>query len=213
MSMNLPGRFVLRTGLALCTMAAMGADITHIPSGIRFPEQIEQHFTRGHIDPAELSSQSITLNYLYADGTRVVVKVYPAPADAKGPTILDGGSKTGATPSFMKEFASLKTILTGGDTSFHVVSENRFQAAPHKKGPIGMTATLHSKQINHDVLLCERNGFFVSFTVTYPASRWITYSTTYTDVAHFLGWPLVTTNKSEATPYRKQQTATIRTVL
>jgi hypothetical protein len=191
--MNAPKSIVLSIvgcGLVNLVTAAQD-DLVHSPSGIKFPAQIEQRFTRGQVDSTKLSSKRISLDYLYADGMRVVLKVYPAPVDARGPTILEGGSRTGATPSFIKDFESLKAALTGGDTTFQVVSENRFQAAPQKKGPIGMKATLRGKKINHDLLLCERNGFCVSFTISYPPAQWIKYSRTYTDVAHFILWPTV----------------------
>jgi len=97
----------------------------------------------------------------------------------------------------------LKAKFTDPDDSARVVSQTRFHAALHKKGPVGMKATIQAKE-NHDILLCERNGYFVSFTLTYPKSQWLRYGLTYTDVAHFLGWPPLKVAGSDNTSSQKQ---------
>lgn len=70
-----------------------------------------------------------------------------------------------------------------------MVSKSRFQAAPHKQGPIGLKATVKSSAANHEVLLVQRNGYFVSFTMDYAEADWLRYARTYPDIAHFLHWP------------------------
>jgi hypothetical protein len=154
-----------------------------------------------------MTNSSVKVEYLYNDGTRVIVRVRPAPADAKGPRLLDGDSRSDATPSFIREFESLKAKVTDEDDSARVVSQQRFHAAIHKKGllkgPVGMKATIVAKE-NHDILFCERNGYFVAFTVSYPKSEWMKYGLTYTDVGHFLGWPPLKSAAPEKTDLRKQ---------
>ncbi|MEI6390736.1 MAG: hypothetical protein WCT12_06485 [Verrucomicrobiota bacterium] len=189
-------------GLFNLALAGQG-DLLHASSGITFPLKIEQRFARGYLDPSVMSEKSVKVEYLYGDGTRVIVRVRPAPADAKGPRVLQGDSHSDATPSFMKEFESLKAKFTDPDDSARVVSQTRFHAALHKKGPVGMKATIQAKE-NHDILLCERNGYFVSFTLTYPKSQWLKYGLTYTDVAHFLGWPPLKVAGSDNTSSQKQ---------
>ncbi len=178
--------------LMLLPVACVAQDkVTHPASGITFPARIEQRFTRGYVDQSTLSGNKVRVVYSYWGGVEVIVNVYPAPSGAKGPTVLDGGPSTEATPAFLKEFEKVKNDIVDGDESAKVVSMSRFHAAIHKKGPIGMKATLQTKsnKQNHDVLLCERNGYFVSFGVSYPSSQYLTYGLTYTDVGHFLGWP------------------------
>lgn len=150
-----------------------------------------------------MTEKSITVEYFYGDGTRVIVRAYPAPADARGPKTLESDSRNDATLSFMREFESLKAKFTADDDSARVVSQTRFHAALHKKGPVGMKATIQAKE-NHDVLLCERNGYFVSFIVTYPKTQWMKYGLTYTDVAHFLAWPPLKSAVPEKAGLQKQ---------
>ena len=113
----------------------------------------------------------------------------PAPADAKGPRTLDGGARTDPSAAFMKEFDHAKTSLIAEDNTARVVDQMRFHAALHKRGPIGMKATLTGKTMNQGLLLCERNGYFVRFTVTYAKDRYLQIGMTYTDLANFILWP------------------------
>jgi hypothetical protein len=181
------------------------SSITHPASGIGFPAKIEQRFTRGYIDQSQLSGRKIRVAYSYYDGIQVTVNVYPAPTGAKGPSVVDGGPSSDASPAFLKEFQKVKNDAVNGGDSADVVSQSRFQAAVHMNGPIGMKATLQTKKNkeNHDVLLCERNGYFVSFSVNYPSAAWLQYGLTYTDVGHFIGWPAVNSNVTTK-PSRKQ---------
>jgi len=181
------------------------SSITHPASGISFPAKIEQRFTRGYIDQSQLSGKKLRVAYSYYDGIQVTVNVYPAPAGAKGPSAVDGGPSTDASPAFLKEFQKVKNDAVNGGDSADVVSQSRFHAALHKNGPIGMKATLQTKKNkeNHDVLLCERNGYFVSFSVSYPSAAWLQYGLTYTDVGHFIGWPALNSNVTPK-PSRKQ---------
>ena len=73
-------------------------DLVHQPSGITFPQTIEQ-FTLGPIDEGIGLAKEIEFYYLYPDGQRVIVKVYPAPKGAHGPTEQRGGSSSDASPS------------------------------------------------------------------------------------------------------------------
>jgi hypothetical protein len=189
-------------GLFNAALAGQG-ELVHTPSGMTFPPKIEQRFTRGYVDPSVMNEKSVKVEYLYGDGTRVIVIVRHAPADAKGSTFLDADSRSDASPSFMKEFEAMKTKFTAYDDSTRVVSQQRFHAALHKKGPVGMEATIQAKD-NHDIFLCERNGYFVSFTVTYPKTQWMKYGLTYTDVAHFLGWPPLKSAAPEKAGLQKQ---------
>ena len=189
-------------GLFNLALAGQG-DLIHARSGMTFPPKIEQRFTRGYVDPSVMAEKTVKVDYLYGDGTRVVVNVYPAPADAKGPKVLDGETQSDATPSFMKEFEVLKAKLTAPNAKGNVVSQGWFRTAPQQKGPVGMKATIQAKG-NHEVLLCERNGYFVSFTVKYPEAEWLSYGLTYTDVAHFIGWPPLKATSSDSAGSKKQ---------
>jgi hypothetical protein len=48
---------------------------------------------------------------------------------------------------------------------------------------------LNDKPTSRELLLVERNRFFVSFPVEYPEKQWSGAGLAYTDVAHFVGWP------------------------
>jgi hypothetical protein len=90
----------------------------------------------------------------------------------------------------------IRSRLAGFDrslTGLHLVSFSRFHAAPQQRGPVGMKVTFKGSKQLYDLCLCERNGFFVSFTLSYPADAWMKYGMTYTDVAHFIGWPKLKT--------------------
>jgi len=182
------------TFLAICICAfnvSFGGqgDLVHVPSGITFPAKIESRFTLGPIDDGAATAQKANFYYLYPDGRRVIVNVYPAPADAHGPTKLDGDSKSDATPSFIKEFEALKNEVLKKDDSIAINGQMRFRAAPQRGGILGMKVTLRGTSTITDLALFERNGYFVKISVTYPADGYLSYGMTYTDVAHFIKWP------------------------
>ena len=52
-----------------------------------------------------------------------------------------------------------------------------------------VTGQLNNVAMCREVLLAERNGSFVTFTVEYPLHQSSGAGLAYTDVAHFLGWP------------------------
>jgi hypothetical protein len=161
---------------------ASGQVWTHAASGIGFPMEIESRFTRTRI---ETNGNVLKVIYRFPTGHPVTVTVWPAPPTACGPTQRDGDRTSAATPAFQQAFEQLKSI----DRSGRVVSESRFQVALHKQGPIGLKATVKGHAANHEVLLVERNGYFVSFTMDYAEADWLRYTRTYPDVANFLHWP------------------------
>jgi hypothetical protein len=163
-------------------------DLVHLPSGIVFPQRIEQ-FTLGPVDEDAAKSKNIDFYYLYPDGQRVIVKVYPAPKDAHGPTQQTGGSSSDASPSLMKEFESIKNRVLKTDDSIAVRAQMRFRAAPQQGGIYGMKVTLAGTKTYTDISLYERNGYFASYSVAYPSDKWMAYGMTYTDIAHFTKWP------------------------
>ena len=148
-----------------------------------------ERFTLGPIDDGATDAKSVDFYYLYPDGQRVIVKVFPGPKDAHGPTLLDGDSKSDASPAFMKAFEKIKNKVLKTDDSIAVHAQMRFLAAPQLGGVLGMKVTLAGAKMNTDLSLFERNGYFVSISVTYPADQWMAYGLTYTDVAHFTKWP------------------------
>ena len=101
--MRFPWIVLFLMGCAGLKSGAQTKDFLHIPSGMAFPAHQEQ-FKLGPVDDGAATSNNLSLYYLFPDGHRVLVKVYPAPADAHGPTTLHGDSKSDATPAFLKEF-------------------------------------------------------------------------------------------------------------
>ena len=179
--------FVFCIGIVGSSLAA--ADFHHKPSGIIFPATIEGRFVLGPVDDEAAEAQRTDFYYLYPDGQRVIVKVYPAPKSAHGPTQLSGDSSSDASPAFMKEFEAIKNRVLKTDDSIAVRAQMRFRAAPQQGGILGMKVTLAGPKIYTDISLYERNGFIVSFSVSYPADQWMAYGMTYTDIAHFTKWP------------------------
>jgi len=177
--------------LAFAVNACLGTqnDFMHVPSGITFPANIEGRFRLGPIDHAASTSNNVSFYYLYPDGRRVIVKLYPAPKDAHGPTLQDGDFRSDASPAFMKEFENIKDKILATDDSMAVKAQMRFRAAPQRGGVYGMKVTLAGVKLITDFSLYERNGYFVSFSVAYPSDQWMSYGLTYTDVAHFTQWP------------------------
>mgnify|MGYP006272084105 CR=1 FL=1 len=96
-------------------------------------------------------------------------------------------------PAFERELERSRTELLNGTTGLRQVSQMRFHAALHRRGPIGIKEThvakVNGREVYHALLLCERNGYFIRFTVTYPKELQQQIGLTYTDVAHFVGWP------------------------
>lgn len=172
----------------MVAFSTWAGDLVNIPSGITFPERIEQ-FTLGPIDEGSDKAKNLSFYYLYPDGQRVIVKVYPAPKDAHGPTLLNGGPSSDPSPSFMKEFEVIKNRVLSKDDSIAVHAQMRFVAAPQQGGVYGMKVTLAGAKEYTDISLYERNGYFVCYSVAYPSDKWMAYGMTYTDVAHFTKWP------------------------
>ncbi|NBV21442.1 MAG: hypothetical protein EBS05_05900 [Proteobacteria bacterium] len=173
-------------------VAAEPTVFVHEPSGIQFPQRIEQRLERSAIRKSAKQPKKVEVDYAYRDGSgvSVMVSVYPAPADAKGPQLLDGDARSDATAAFMKEFEHAKTLLAGDDAKAHFLDQMRFHAAIQQKGPLGMKATLVGQSTIKSILLCERNGYFVKFTTTaYPRDQQLKYGLTYHDVAAFIIWP------------------------
>src|ERR1035437_108751 len=111
-------RMAVSTVLALIpSLSIWAGDLVHNPSGITFPANIEHRFTLGPVEDGAANTKKLTVYYLYNDGRRVIVNVHPAPKEAHGPTLLDGDSKSDATPAFMKEFENLKNKYLKKDDS------------------------------------------------------------------------------------------------
>lgn len=167
------------------------AGVTHEASGLRFPDSIEGKWQR---QTHSLSGKSATVEYLSRNGWRVNITVNPATEGAHGPTKQDGDASSDATPAFRKELEARVQTLSQGLANVKMVSSQRFRVAPQQKGPIGMKVVvngrLNDQPTSREVLLLERNGFFVAFTVEYPEKQWSGAGLTYTDVAHFVGWPI-----------------------
>lgn len=168
---------------------SFASSLTNKPSGIVFPEKIESRFTLGPVEEGASDAKKLEIYYLYSSGQRVIVKVYPAPKEAKGPTKLDGDSSSDASPEFMKEFERVKNKVLKTDDSIAVNAQMRFRAAPQQGGVLGMKVTLRGAQTFTDIALFERNGYFVCISVAYPKEAYMSYGLTYTDVAHFIKWP------------------------
>ena len=165
------------------------AEGVHQASGIRFPTNIEGRFLR-----QEVKESGTTCSTVYANkaGHEILVRVYPAQHGALGPSKLDGDRRSDPSTPFTKELDRLISLQSEGLQEVAVVSRMRFQALLNK-GPVGMKSTVRGKvegRMQHrELLLFERNGFFVGITTRYPAEDWLKTGLTYTDVAHFLGWP------------------------
>ena len=189
-----------RGGILIWTMLAMlaggfivcaaPAGLTHEASGLRFPDSIEGKWQRYS---QSLSGRTATVEYRSRNGWQVNVTVKPAPDGAHGPSKLDGDASSDATPAFRRELEANVQALSNGLTNSKTVSSQRFRAAPQQKGVIGMKVVvngrLNDQPTSREVLLLERNGFFVAFTVEYPEKQWSGAGLAYTDVAHFVGWP------------------------
>lgn len=184
--------------VAMCCLSAEAEAVegVHQASGMKFPANIEGKLLR-----QELKESGRTFSAVYATkaGHDVVVRVYPAKGGSHGPSKLDGDEKSGASPAFTEELDRLINRQGEGLKDATVVSRMRFQALA-KNGPIGMKATVRGKADgkteNRELLLFERNGWFVSISTRYPAEDWLKTGQTYTDVAHFLGWPVAVVTQS-----------------
>lgn len=166
------------------------AGLTHEASGLRFPDSVEGKWQR---HSQSLAGKTAAVEYRSRVGWQVNITVKPATNGAHGPTKLDGNSSSEATPAFRQELESSVQTLSNGLTNSKTVSSQRFRVAPQQKGVIGMKVVvngrLNDQPTNREVLLLERNGFFVAFTVEYPEKQWSGAGVAYTDVAHFVGWP------------------------
>ena len=181
---------------AVLCFSSEAAEGVHQASGIKFPANIEGKLLR-----QELKESGKTCSTAYATkaGHEISVRVYPAKGGSHGPSKLDGDERSGASPAFTEELDRLLSLHGEGLKDATVVSRMRFQALA-KNGPVGMKATVRGKADgkteNRELLLFERNGWFVSITTRYPAEDWLKTGQTYTDVAHFLGWPSAAMTKS-----------------
>ena len=170
---------------------AQPADLVHVPSGITFPANIDGRFTLGPIDEGAATAKKVNFYYLFPDGHRVIINVYPSPAGTHGPTKLDGDSKSDPSASFIKEFEALKNAVLKKDDSLAITGQTRFLAAPQRGGVLGMKVSLRGTSTTTDLLLFERSGYFVKISATSPSEGNLYYGLTYTDVAHFIKWPPV----------------------
>ena len=198
-----------RGGFFIWTMLAAGAGAqvvcaapaawVHEASGLRFPNSIEGKWQRKQ---QTSSGKTAAVEYQYRAGWRVNIIVKPAPGDAHGPTKQDGGPSSDASASFLKELDAQVRALGEGFKAMAVACSMRFRIAPQQSGPIGMkvvvTGQLNNVATSREVLLAERNGCFVTFTVEYPQQQSSGAELAYTDVAHFLGWPLPTKPQTSA---------------
>ena len=198
-----------RGGFFIWTMLAAGAGAqmvcaapaawVHEASGLRFADSIEGKWQRKQ---QTSSGKTAAVEYQSRAGWRVSILVKPAPGDAHGPTKQDGGPSSDASASFREELAAQVRALSEGLKASAVVSSMRFKIAPQQSGPIGMkivvTGQLNNVATCREVLMAERNGCFVTFTVEYPQQQSSGAGLAYTDVAHFLGWPLPTKPQTSA---------------
>lgn len=185
------------TAVLCCPSEA--AEGVHQASGIRLPANIEGRFQR---QPLKEAGESCTTAYATRTGHEVQVHIYRAKPGASGPSKLDGDQRSDASPVFKEELGRLIREQSEGLRDAALASRMRVQALA-KNGPIGMKATVRGKVEgklqNRELLLFERNGFFVTVTTRYPAEDWLQTGQTYTDVAHFIGWP-ATANPQASTP-------------
>jgi|GEM_PF-2189076 len=188
------GGFFIWTMLVAWTgtrmVCAAPAGWVHEASGLRFPDSIEGKWQRKE---QTTSVKTAALEYQSRTGWRVDVSVKPAPTDAHGPTKQDGDSSSDATASFRKELDAQVQLLGEGLKAAKVVSSMRFKIAPQQSGPIGMkvvvTGQFNNVAMCREVLLAERSGWFVTFSVEYPQRQSSGAGLAYTDVAHLVGWP------------------------
>jgi len=175
------------TAVLCCSSEA--AEGVHQASGIKFPANVEGRFQRQALKE---TGESCTTTYATQAGQVVQVRIYRAKRGASGPSKRDGDERSDASPAFKSELDRLLHEQSEGLRDATVVSQMRFQALA-KNGPVGMKATVRGKvdgkPQNRELLLFERNGFFVTITARYPAEEWLKTGQTYTDVAHFIGWP------------------------
>lgn len=189
--------------IALCGFLAEAeaAEGVHQASGIKFPANIEGKLLRQELKE---SGRSCSVVYSTKAGHEVLVHVSSAKHDAHGPSKLDGDERSGASSAFTEELDRQLSLHGEGLKDAMVVSRMRFQALA-KNGPVGIKAAvrgkLEGKAENRELLLFERNGWFVSITTRYPAEDWLKTGQTYTDVAHFLGWPVLAITQS-STPQK-----------
>lgn len=193
--------------LAACATAVLcfsseAAEGVHQASGIKFPANIEGRFQRQALKEA---GESCATTYATRTGHEVQVGIYRAKPGASGPSKLDGDERSDASPAFKDELDRLLREQGEGLKDATVVSRMRFQVLV-KNGPVGMKATVRGKADgkaqNRELLLFERVGFFVTITTRYPAEDWLKAGQIYTDVAHFLGWP-VPANPQASTPHTR----------
>jgi hypothetical protein len=188
------GGFFIWTMLVAWTgsqvVCAAPAAWVHEASGLRFPDSIEGKWQRKQ---QTSSGKTAAVEYQSRAGWRVSILVKPAPGDAHGPTKQDGGPSSDASASFRKELDAQVRALGEGFKATAVVSSMRFRIAPQQSGPIGtkvvVTGQLNNVATCREVLLAERNGCFVTFTVEYPQQQSSGAGLAYTDVAHFVTWP------------------------
>lgn len=175
------------TAVLCCPSEA--AEGVHQASGIRLPANIEGRFQR---QPLKEAGESCTTAYATRTGHEVQVHIYRAKPAASGPGKLDGDEWSDASPVFKEELDRLIREQSEGLRDAALASRMRVQALA-KNGPIGMKATVRGKVDgkieNRELLLFERNGFFVTITARYPPEEWLKTGQTYTDIAHFIGWP------------------------
>lgn len=182
------------TAVLCCSSEA--AESVHQASGIRLPSNIEGRFQRQALKEA---GESCATAYATRTGHEVQVHIYRAKPAASGPSKLDGDERSDASPAFKKEFDRLIHEQSEGIKDAALASRMRVQALA-KNGPVGMKATVRGKVEgkvqNRELLLFERNGWFITITTRYPAEDWLKTGQTYTDVAHFLGWPVAVVTQS-----------------
>ena len=184
-------RFFISTMLVAAQLVcAAPAAWVHEASGLRFPDSIEGKWQRKQ---QTSSGKTAAVEYQSRAGWRVNILVKPAPSDAHGPTKQDGGPSSDASASFREELDAQVRALSEGLKASAVASSMRFKIAPQQSGPIGMkvvvTGQLNNVATCREVLMAERNGSFVTFTVEYPLHQSSGAGLAYTDVAHFLQWP------------------------
>lgn len=182
--------------ILLCWLVGTGSGLAasstllHEASGLRFPESIEGRWRR---ESPAVSGKTAKAEYATSNGWRVRVEVRPAPKDARGPSLLDGDARSDASPEFRRALEADVKAMGKGMENPNTASSQRFKAAPQQQGPIGMKVTVNGgfqgQPFNRELLLFERNGILVSFAAEYPQRQWSGVGLSYTDVAHFVGWP------------------------
>ena len=185
------------TALLCCSSEA--AEGVHQASGFRLPANIEGRFQRQALKE---TGESCTTAYATRAGQAIQVRIYRAKPGASGPSQRDGDERSDASPVFMEEFARLIREHGEDFKDAALASRMRFQSLA-KNGPVGIKATVRGKvegkAENRELLLFERNGWFIAITTRYPAEDWLKTGQTYTDVAHFLGWPAIPNTQTSTT--------------